>query len=192
MLCQICNLNEAVIHLTQFNEGKPQQMHICEKCAHERGEMKFGIEIPVEMSESGFALPFSLDNFFNNFVKNILPDSNFSNMKNFQNKDPHDNLGPGSDVCMHCGMTLDEYLETGEARCDKCYDTFRPRIVRQLESYLRNNYTPEKNEDNRDSRIKLNEILRLRSDLEISVMLEDYETASLIRDRILSITNSMK
>lgn len=199
MLCQICNKNEAVIHMTTLNDGKPEEIHICDQCARERGEFKFGIGIPVGITEDGLELPFSLDDFFNNFVKNIfMNDMNDMNANKFGQKSNsnispqtiNENLGPGSDVCMHCGMTLQDYLITGEGNCEMCYESFRPRIIRYLEHYMRNQVAFDDTQQRREIKLKLNEVLRLRSDLEISVALEDYEQASIIRDRILALTNS--
>ncbi|NLM06641.1 MAG: hypothetical protein GX219_06960 [Tissierellia bacterium] len=197
MLCQICNKNEAVIHMTTLNDGKPEEIHICEKCAKERGEFKFGIGIPVGITEDGFELPFSLDDFFNNFVKNIFMNEPKMNMYNPNTNtgggQPHVNteaLGPGCDICMHCGMTLKDYLISGEGNCEKCYEHFRPRIVRHLDHYMRNQIGFDDTKERREIKLKLNEVLRLKSDLEISVALEDYEQASKIRDRILAITNN--
>ena len=49
MLCEICNQNEANIHITHLVDGEPKNMHVCESCAKERGAMKVGIEIPIGM-----------------------------------------------------------------------------------------------------------------------------------------------
>ena len=37
MQCQICNKNEATIHLTEINDGVRTEMHVCENCAAEEG-----------------------------------------------------------------------------------------------------------------------------------------------------------
>ena len=37
MQCQICNKNEATIHLPEITDGVRTEMHICERCAVEQG-----------------------------------------------------------------------------------------------------------------------------------------------------------
>ena len=37
MYCQICEKNEATIHLTEINSGVRTEMHVCEYCAQQEG-----------------------------------------------------------------------------------------------------------------------------------------------------------
>ncbi len=37
MLCQVCNKNEATVHYTELSNNKVSEIHLCEKCALEKG-----------------------------------------------------------------------------------------------------------------------------------------------------------
>ncbi len=46
MKCQLCNNNEATVHLTEIINNKVSKLHICEECAREKGqemESHFGL-----------------------------------------------------------------------------------------------------------------------------------------------------
>lgn len=186
MLCEICHRNEANIHFTEVVDGKPKRVNICDSCARERGGMKLGIEIPIGIGEGGPELPFSLDDFFQNFVKNILMNPDNENFDEVQNEE----IQSGK-VCETCHTTLEEYLDNGMHGCKNCYPTFKFHIVDLLEGYMRTNLIPESNTKKRELVGKLNEIMRLRDDLEISVAVEDYESAGILRDKIQSITKKI-
>ncbi len=188
MKCQWCNQNEATIHMTQMVDGKPEELHICETCAKERGEIQLGIEIPLGAGlENGFALPFSLDQFFHTFVKNLL----INNGEKKEEASPSSDLGPGADVCMRCGKKLEDYLKDGEGGCEYCYEAFRPWIVRMLEEGMKPKFIPDDSAKRRATIQTLNELLRLRTDMELSVAVEDYEAAAELRDRIRQLTESL-
>jgi len=52
MQCQICNDNEATIHLTEISGGDRKEMHICESCAAEQGIIVKS-QIPINELLSG-------------------------------------------------------------------------------------------------------------------------------------------
>lgn len=190
MLCEICNQNEANIHITHLVDGEPKSMHVCESCAKERGAMKVGIEIPIGMGSDGPELPFSLDDFFQSFVKNVL--LGHSNPETEQTPPPKAEHHEGDGrVCPICETTIEEYLETGRAGCSRCYKHFRPVIIKILEDCMKTTLVPEGNRQKRELVNKLEEVMRLRGDLELSVAVEDYETASFLRDKIQSITDEI-
>ena len=37
MLCQICGKNEATVHLTEIHDNKMSEIHVCERCAEDKG-----------------------------------------------------------------------------------------------------------------------------------------------------------
>ena len=37
MLCQICNKSEATVHYTELTDSKVSEIHLCERCAVEKG-----------------------------------------------------------------------------------------------------------------------------------------------------------
>ena len=39
MICQECNQRPAALHFTKIINGEKTEVHLCEKCAQEKGEM---------------------------------------------------------------------------------------------------------------------------------------------------------
>jgi len=58
MICQECNQRPAALHFTKIINGEKTEVHLCEKCAQEKGEMF------IFNGESGFA--------FNNLLAGLL------------------------------------------------------------------------------------------------------------------------
>lgn len=55
MLCEICKKNEANVHISKNINGKAAELHLCEKCARESGEL------------------LSMNQFLGNFFESVLP-----------------------------------------------------------------------------------------------------------------------
>ena len=49
MICEVCQTENATVHLTQIISGKMQKIDLCEKCAKEKGVA----------DPAGFSLPFT-------------------------------------------------------------------------------------------------------------------------------------
>lgn len=92
---------------------------------------------------------------------------------------------------MRCGKKLEDYLKDGEGGCEHCYEAFRPWIVRMLEEGMKPKFIPDDSAKRRATIQTLNELLRLRTDMELSVAVEDYEAAAEFRDRIRQLTESL-
>ena len=53
MKCEICNANEAVVHVKQVVNGDMKEMHVCESCAAEHG---FDVHSPMTMTDFLFGM----------------------------------------------------------------------------------------------------------------------------------------
>ena len=85
MQCQVCNKNDATIHLTEINDGVRAEMHICEQCAQEQG-IAVKSQIPLnELLSSLLAVQPSDEDLFGPSEK-----------------------GPAAS-CSNCGFTLDQF-----------------------------------------------------------------------------------
>ena len=52
MLCQVCNENDATIHLTEIVDGARSEMHLCECCAADQGVV-IKSQVPINELLSG-------------------------------------------------------------------------------------------------------------------------------------------
>ncbi len=54
MICEICGLKDAVIHIRQIQKDMVHELHICEECAHEKGLIREeDSELPIANLLSG-------------------------------------------------------------------------------------------------------------------------------------------
>ena len=163
-LCQTCHEREAVVRLTQIVGDDVTTIHLCSKCAAERG-----IETDVEATQT------PLGAFLAAMGKGGPPAG----------------LAPGgSAVCQACGASLLDFRTTGRVGCDQCWTTFeRPLrdLVRRLhgatrhtgESYRRVDAADLSPADSR--RLHRDE---LREELRAAIDAEQFERAAELRDQL--------
>lgn len=159
MRCDQCHEREAVVHLTQVENDQVSTVHLCERCAAERG-----VEAPP-------AAPSTLGSFLAAMGKGLpvasLPDG-----------------GPAR--CAGCGATLQDFRETGRLGCAECYTSFEGQLrdlLRRLHGsthHMGERYVapgtggePEPAPD-----------LRLREELRQAIEAENFELAAELRDRL--------
>lgn len=106
MLCENCGKNEANVRYTQIINGDKKEMHLCEECSEKLGIGKMDFKMPISFSSF-------LGDFFDEFENDtLLPEL-----------DPIKQL-----TCDSCGMTFEDFMNTGKLGCSNCYDTFESKI----------------------------------------------------------------
>jgi protein arginine kinase activator len=163
MQCQICNKNEATIHLTEITDGVRTEMHLCELCAQEQG-IAIKTNIPI-----------------NELLSSLLA---------VQPAD--DQLSERSDksqACPHCGFTLDQFRKEALLGCPYDYEVFEKSLLPLIEKAHNGKTTHCGKFPSRiphDTKKQM-ELLNLRQQLETAVQSEDYELAAKLRDKISAI-----
>ena len=94
MTCEVCQSENATVHLTQIINGKMQKIDLCEKCAKEKGVA----------DPAGFSL-----------ADMLLGLGAADEMKAG---------GSEELVCPQCGFTQPDFKKTGRLGCPQCYVTF--------------------------------------------------------------------
>lgn len=177
MLCQNCGENEANVRYTQIINGVKKEMALCEKCSKELRITNIDFNMPINLSSF-------LGEVFGNNEDSILPE--FTKAKELQ--------------CDQCGMTYDEFINTGKFGCSNCYDTFANKLnpilknlqganehigrkgkVTKMELNIEN-----KKEEKPKQKSKID---TLKENLKIAIKEERYEDAAKIRDEIKKIEN---
>ncbi|MFC1676834.1 UvrB/UvrC motif-containing protein [Planctomycetota bacterium] len=160
MQCQICNNNEATIHLTEIVDGSRSEMHICEQCATEQG-VTVKSQMPI-----------------NELLSNLLasaPSDEDVAVRSSKNVS-----------CPHCGFTLDKFRKGALLGCPHDYEFFDQELLPLIEK-AHNGQTqhcgkvPSKIPSDTKKEIK---VLNLQQQLEQAVQAENYEEAAKLRDRI--------
>lgn len=187
MLCENCGKREANVMYTQIINGDKKEMHLCEECSEKLGIGNMDFKMPI--SFSSFLGDF-LDEFEND---TLLPELN-----------PIKQL-----TCDSCGMTFEDFMNTGKFGCSNCYDAFESKIdpilknihganrhvgrlgkigqSSNLKEQKDNNTIKIKNETNeQDSKENgnLTEEEKLKQELQKAIKEERYEDAAKIRDQI--------
>lgn len=170
MICQECNQKPATLHFTKIINGEKTEVHLCEKCAQEKGEM-FMLN-----GGSGFS--------FNNLLAGILnmePAFQPSNQDAFQQEEVLQ--------CENCSMTYPQFVKAGRFGCSHCYDTFKDQlkpVLRRLHggNWEHHGKIPKRAGGGIHLRKEMEELKEL---LKEKIAHEEFEEAAEIRDEIRSL-----
>jgi protein arginine kinase activator len=160
--CQVCQVREAEVHLTQIVGDEVTTLHLCGKCAAERG-----IATEAEAAQT------PLGAFLAAMGKGAPTPATEALL-----------------ACPACGATLQDFRASGRVGCAECWSTFeRPLrdLVRRLHGathHTGESYRPP-GEPEQDATVAMRrERGRLREQLRQAVEAEHFEEAARLRDRL--------
>jgi len=174
MICQECNQRPAALHFTKIINGEKTEVHLCEKCAQEKGEMF------ILNGESGFA--------FNNLLAGLLNiDPSFQ--KPSQSPFQQEKIVQ----CPQCSITFQQFLKVGRFGCAHCYETFKDQLVPVLRRLHSGNWThngkiPKRIGGSIHLRKRMEE---LKGELKLAISQEEFEKAAQIRDEIRTLEKQL-
>jgi protein arginine kinase activator len=160
MSCDQCHEREAVIHLTQIVNEQVTTLHLCERCAAEKG-----VESPSGVVKT------PLGSFLAAMGKN-LPETVSAPL--------------AGDACGRCGGSLQDFRESGRLGCPECYRSFEVPLrdlLRRLPGsthHVGERYA-EQGGPAPQARV---ETADLREQLRLAVETENFELAAELRDRL--------
>lgn len=171
MLCQECGDKKATIYVTKIINGVKTELHLCEKCAQEKGDMEFSFEPK-----------FSLQN----FVAGFLGETGVAPQKK--------PLQPTKVQCPQCGLTFAQFRQIGRFGCSNCYsamgeENLHPLFRRIHGSINHQGKMPKK--VGGTTRAK-REIEKLKQELQQCIQSEEYEKAAQIRDKIRALEQELE
>jgi protein arginine kinase activator len=160
MLCQICGKNPATVHFTEIHDNTMSEIHVCEKCADEKG------------LQPGAAKKAKFD------IADLL-----AGMVDGMTTTDEERVGRVQ--CPRCGMRYSAFKETGRLGCAECYAAFqfqlRP-LLRRIHGDTRHRGKIPIRDGEGVSRSR--QIQRLHDELQRAVEREDFERAASVRDEI--------
>jgi protein arginine kinase activator len=168
MECQQCGEREAVVHLTQIVDNEVSTVHLCERCAAERG-----IESEAEIEKSSLGILLST---VGKDVGAGLPEA--------------ETEGLGHLRCGDCGATLQDFRDIGRLGCPECYTMFaRPlrELLRRLHGsthHLGERYAAPGSPALRNTEAQVRD---LREQLERAIETENFERAAEVRDQLRAL-----
>jgi protein arginine kinase activator len=167
MKCQKCD-KPATFHITDLVDGKPNELHLCEDCAH-----KF---LAPAVEEAGEAMP---------PIAGILA-------QHLAVGETAEQLARLDEVtCPVCGITFLEFRKQGRLGCPHDYVGF----ASELEPLLLNIHgetrhvgkVPKRGANNAEQQTRL---IVLRRQMKEAIASEEYERASKLRDEIRKIESA--
>jgi protein arginine kinase activator len=160
MSCDQCREREAVIHLTQIVNDQVTTLHLCEKCAAEKGVDSPGAHAKTPLGTLIGAM----------------------------GKSPEQAPAPrSSDVCTRCGGTFQDFRETGRLGCPDCYRSFETPLrdlLRRLHGST--HHLGERYAEREPAALVVDQeqAADLREQLRLAVETENFELAAELRDRL--------
>jgi protein arginine kinase activator len=157
MLCDNCRERDAVVHLTSIVDNAVTQLHLCEKCAAEKG-----VETTVSLPTTPLG----------------------ALIKAAQQAQPGP-VRDGT-TCATCGLTLKEFRASGRLGCAACYGAFDVPLRDLLKrvhgdfTHAGRRYVPPRPE----GRQRVNSLVELREALKRAIDAEQFEKAAALRDQI--------
>ena len=159
MLCQICGKNPATVHFTEIHDNKMSELHVCERCAEEKG-------LHSEPAKQKFDIA-----------------GVFADMMNSMTTTEEERVGRVQ--CPRCGLLYSAFKETGRLGCAECYSAFqfqlRP-LLRRIHGDTRHKGKAPARDGERVSIAR--QVQRLYDELQRAVAREEFERAADVRDEI--------
>jgi protein arginine kinase activator len=174
LVCQECNERPATLHFTKIVNGEKTEVHLCERCAQDKGEMFMFEGSPA----------FSV----NSLLSGLLNLSPAMNQKEAEI--------PAQEVlqCEKCKMTFQQFINVGRFGCANCYETFKEELTPILKRVHSGNVEHHGKVPERiGGTIHLKKkILGLKSRLQQLIQEEEFEEAAGVRDEIRSLEKEIR
>jgi len=162
MLCQICGKNPATVHFTEIHDNKMSEIHVCERCADEKG-----LHASTTKKQK-----FDIADLLAGMVDNMTTT---------------DEERVGQVKCPRCGLLYSGFKETGRLGCSECYTAFqfqlRP-LLRRIHGETRHSAKAKRPTRDGEGASRSRQIQRLHDELQRAVEREEFERAASVRDEI--------
>ncbi len=173
MLCNICNKNQATVHLTEIVDDQMSELHLCDECARKKSmqmEQQFGLsDLLAGLVDYG-----------------KQPGGWEKTTQSLQ--------------CLSCGLTYDDFRKIGRLGCSECYSAFAKYLgplLKRIHGASRHSgkLPPQMAEENVIKSSKLKEKDReldaddLKAMLQQAIEKEEFEEAARLRDQIKELEN---
>ena len=110
LICDECKNRLATLHFTKIINGEKTEVHLCEHCAQEKGNVFMFNHSP------GLSINHLLAGLFN-----LDPNIEHTTSNHFN---PSDIV-----QCEVCGMTMNQFLKIGRFGCANCYEAFKDQLT---------------------------------------------------------------
>ena len=166
MQCQICQKKDATIKFTHIINGVKSEAYMCRKCADEKG-----------MNNPFHAMQPLLEQMILNMIQ-----------KKKKKSQPHGAYS--QKICTGCGLSFQNFLDSGRLGCANCYTAFQE----ELKPLLRRIHGTTKHQSSAKTgtESKRRTLVRMRKDLDTAVRTEEFERAALLRDKMRELEKEIE
>jgi len=166
MMCDICGIREATIKFTQIVNQKKKVMHLCKVCAEEKGYTN-----PL----SGFP------KIIGGLILGIMGGAPEQQRRQYPDL-----------KCEYCQLSYDEFQDQGLLGCSHCYESFKEPLKKMLlKMHGSNKHIGNRPVDKRTTG-EMDDLEKLRKELNRAVKAENYERAAELRDKIRDIEANLQ
>ncbi len=173
MICESCHQNLATVHLTEIVAKQKKELHLCEDCAREKGDVFKGQHFSVHEFLGGLAE---------------------GGKKKSSEKKPEPAATkpkvavPETPPCPACGLTFAEFKASGRLGCFNDYEHFKKELLPLLEKIHGATQHTGRVPSAVGQKLETQKVLTaLRKDLNLAIQREEYERAAELRDKIKSL-----
>lgn len=167
MICQLCGKKEATIHLTKIVNGVKKELEICEDCA--KGMEGFNVS-----TDMNFGAPFSIQNVINGLMDYLSGAPQVGLRQEIQ--------------CPNCKTTYSDFKNSGLLGCSNCYKTFSETLMPMIKRVQGNvEHVGKVPKKSGKELVEKRKLIKLKEELNKSILSEEYEKAALLRDEIRDI-----
>ncbi|MBC7345062.1 MAG: UvrB/UvrC motif-containing protein [Clostridia bacterium] len=171
MLCQQCKRRPATVHVTRITDGKKLELSLCEECSREY--------------QPAWGLSFNPDFSIHKFLASLLEQEPFMEGAERSFRQPRQ--------CDLCGLTYNDFAQTGRLGCEKCYLVFEDRLDPLLRRMQAGTQHAGKVPRRTGGVMRLKqELKRLKNTLRTLVAREEFEKAAEVRDRIRELEKEVE
>ena len=179
-ICEICKKVPATVHLTDIKNNVKTEIHMCEKCAEEKG---INIKNPLSLQQF-----FSGPNSSGTSKSSVLTSDELEEVLDMVNPAAAADKTQSNIICPHCGISWDEFQKGGRLGCPADYAVFN-RELRPLLHKLHAAPGPHVGKCPRpDPRSEAqSRKLEYQRQLKEAIAREDYREAARLRDSIQAL-----
>ena len=173
MICESCHQNLATVHLTEIIAKQKKELHLCEDCAREKGDVFKGQNFSVHEFLGGLA----------EGGKKKSPEKKAEGTAAKPKVAP-----PETPPCPACGLTFAEFKASGRLGCFNDYEHFKKELLPLLEKIHGATQHTGRVPSSVGQKLETQKVLTaLRKDLNLAIQREEYERAAELRDKIKSL-----
>ncbi|HAX18590.1 MAG TPA: hypothetical protein DCY00_08380 [Actinobacteria bacterium] len=182
MICDNCRKNEAFIHfITLGNNGELQKINLCRECIKDFSFLNDAANDGNKESSLFNILAIDL---------NQIIDGNF--LDEGQNQYELSLNVKEDKKCSSCGISIAQLKKSGRLGCPKCYEDFKVELnpfIKIIQSGIEHK---GKIPLNCNKRLKIEKKIKdLKFKLEEQIIIENFEEAAKLRDKITSLQKQL-